>query len=341
MRLFVSIGVVIYALFCVSCVHEPMYNELEDEEGFRVPNGFPDIDYPADNVYSRERALLGKKLFYEPMLSRDSSVSCQTCHQQDLAFTDGERFSMGIENRKGVRNAPTLANVAYHPYFTREGGVPTLEMQALVPIQEKHEFDFNILRIAERLRENDEYNQLSQQAYGREMDYYVITRALANFQRTLISGNSAFDLFERSNDSSVLTPDARAGMRLFFGEKTKCSSCHGGFNFTNYSFQNNGLKEVYEDEGRFRLTNLESDKATFKVPSLRNVELTAPYMHNGSMESLEQVVEHYSKGGKMHPNQSSLVKPLNLSGHEKRQLVAFLKSLTDYRFLNDPQFKPE
>lgn len=341
MRPLVIITALVSSAWLFSCVHEPVHPEVNTIEGFQIPEGFPPIQYPADNEYSPDRAALGKKLFYEPLMSRDSSVSCQSCHSQELAFTDGEKRSFGIENRQGTRNAPSLANVAYHPYFTREGGVPTLEMQVLVPIQEKHEFDFNILRIAERLREDPLYNELSQKAYGRDMDYYVITRALANFERTLISGNSAYDQYKHQGNSGAMSEKAIAGMKLFNSEKTNCSSCHGGFDFTNYSFQNNGLAEKYEDEGRFRLTRDEQDRAKFKVPSLRNVEVTAPYMHNGSLESLEEVVEHYNQGGKGHPNQSDFIKPLGLSEEEKANLVSFLKALTDREFLNDQRFGQE
>ncbi|MGB0982663.1 MAG: cytochrome-c peroxidase, partial [Saprospiraceae bacterium] len=225
-----------------------------------------------------------------------------------------------------------------HPYYTRAGGVPTLEMQILVPIQEHNEFDFNILLIVERLKNNPIYVQMASESYGREPNAFVITRALANFERSLISGYSRYDQFENYNKNTLSKSEQR-GMDLFFSDKTNCSSCHSDFNFTNYAFENNGLYEEYTDEGRFRLTQNETDKALFKVPTLRNIELTSPYMHDGSFQSLEEVVEHYNSGGKNHPHKNALIQPLNLSNKEKKELVAFLKSLTDESFIKNPLFQ--
>lgn len=298
-----------------------------------VPEGFPDPVFPEGNELTEARWLLGKKLFFDPVLSRDSSISCASCHLPAFAFSDTTAFSPGVGGAPGVRNSPSLANVAYHPYLLREGGVPTLEMQILVPIQEHNEFDFNILLIAERMQRDSLYRAMSQAAYSREPDHYVITRAIACFERTLLSGDSAFDRDD-------LSPAAERGRQLFFGEKTQCSQCHGGFNFTHYAFENNGLYEEYADPGRFRLTGKEEDRALFKVPSLRNVALTAPYMHDGSLRSLEEVVAHYNGGGAAHPNKSPLIKPLGLSEQERDDLVAFLQSLTDEAFVNNPLFRP-
>jgi len=256
-----------------------------------------------------------------------------------LAFSDNQVFSEGVQMRLGTRNSPTLANVAYHPYFTREGGVPTLEMQILVPIQEHNEFDFNILLIAERLQQNTEYVAMAQTAYNREPDAFVITRSLACFERSLLSGNSRYDQFLQYDKVNALTDLEKTGMELFFSRRTNCSECHSGFNFTNYAFENNGLYQEYEDEGRFRLTGEEQDKALFKVPSLRNVGLTAPYMHDGSLQTLEEVISHYQTGGKNHPHRSDSLKPLDLTETEQTAIVAFLHSLTDESFVQNPLFK--
>lgn len=309
-------------------------------DGISVPEGFPPFPYPADNQYSLKRWELGKRLFYDPILSSDSSLSCASCHKADIAFSDDVAFSMGVKGRAGNRNSPTLTNVAYLPYFTREGGVPTLEMQVLVPIQEHNEFDFNIVLIADRLQQSKEYVAMSWEAYNRPPDHFVITRALAMFERSLISGNCAYDRYYFQKNTSALTLDEIKGMELFFSAKTNCSSCHGGFNFSNYAFSNNGLYETYADIGRKRLTNNDTDLALFKVPTLRNIALTAPYMHDGSVKTLEEVVEHYNTGGKNHPHKSKLIMSLQLTPTEKAQLVAFLKSLTDYDFVNNKKFKP-
>jgi cytochrome c peroxidase len=303
-----------------------------------IPKGFPVPEFPEDNLFTSERWQLGKRLFFDPILSRDGSVSCASCHAPELGFSDDRALSLGIEGRVGARNAPTLANVAFHPYYTREGGVPTLEMQVLVPIQEHVEFDFNILQIADRMLSDSSYVQQSRVAYDRSPDPFVITRAIACFERSLLSGASRYDKFI-NGDPDALSVEERQGMVLFFSERLSCASCHSGFNFTNYSFENNGLYDEYPDPGRFRLTNVESDRALFKVPTLRNIEVTAPYMHDGALSSLADVIEHYNTGGADHPHKSKLVKPLNLSQKEKNDLVAFLKSLTDDHFINNPKFK--
>lgn len=301
-----------------------------------VPSYFPEIEYPVDNQYSMDRWKLGKKLFYDPILSIDSSISCASCHKPELAFADNISISKGVENREGNRNSPSLANVAYHPYYTREGGVPTLEMQILVPIQEHAEFDFNIVEISGRLNKIQEYVDLSMKAYEREPDHYVITRSIACFERTLISGRSKYDSYLFYDDISVLSLDEQSGMELFFSDRFNCSSCHGGFDFSDYTFKNNGLYEQYIDEGRYRLTKDESDKFLFKTPSLRNVALTFPYMHDGSLVTLEEVVDHYSKGGAINSYKSKEIKEITMTDVEKRQLIAFLKTLTDNQFIQNP-----
>lgn len=304
-----------------------------------MPADWDAPEFPEDNALTKARWELGKKLFYETDLSRDASISCASCHDPAIAFSDHVAVSLGVENRLGRRNAPTLANVAYHPYFTREGGVPTLEMQVLVPLQEHDEFDFNIVLAAERLQEREEYRAMSREAYESPVDAFVITRALGVFERTMISGNSAWDQYDQG-DENAMDAAAIRGMELFFSKRAQCSSCHAGEQLTDFSFQNNGLYSSYEDEGRFRLTGEESDRAVFKVPTLRNVALTAPYMHDGSIETLEEVIEHYSSGIEDHPNRSSLVQNLELSSEEKVDLLAFLQSLTDWDFVADQKFKP-
>ncbi len=323
-------------LFFFACKKES--NLPPAEPLLAVPAGFPAPVFPEGNELTPERWALGKRLFFDPIMSSDRTVSCVSCHLPEQAFSDLRAFSPGVEGRPGTRNAPTLANIAYHPYFTREGGVPTLEMQILVPVQEHNEFDMNILDIAERLNQDSSYVQASHQAYGREPDAFVITRSIACFERTMLSGRSPYDQF-LNGKKSALTATEKRGMDLFFSEKLACSQCHDGFNFTDYAFENNGLYDDYPDPGRFRLTGKEEDRALFKVPTLRNVGVTAPYMHDGSLPTLEAVVEHYNSGGKNHPHKSLLIKPLDLSAQEKVDLMGFLKALTDDGFLNNPKFR--
>ena len=322
--------------FFYSCQKDHI-NATVENPLLKIPKGFPSVEWPSDNAFTQERWELGKKLFFDPILSKDSSISCASCHLPSLAFSDDQPTSTGAFNRPGTRNAPTLGNVAYQPYYLREGSVPTLEMQVLVPIQEQNEFAHNIVDIAEELKAIKTYVDLSKSAYNREPDAFVITRAIATFERTLISGNSAYDQFLNGNETA-LSESQKRGMDLFFSEKTNCSQCHSGFNLTNYNFENNGLYETYLDIGRERITNNPDDNGRFKIPSLRNIELTGPYMHDGSISTLETVIEHYNSGGKSHHNKSPFIKELNLSPQQKEDMVEFLISLTDYSFCNNPVF---
>lgn len=336
---FESLYVVCLVFLSISCsdveeMHMPPLNALEQ---IAIPSHFPDITFPEQNTYSPERWLLGKKLFYDTRLSIDSTISCASCHKQTLAFADDIRLTPGVFGRSGITNAPTLANVAYHPYYTREGGIPTLEMQILVPISEHNEFGFNIVEIEKRLKDVKEYQLLAMQAYGRTLDPFSITRGLSTFERSLISGSSKYDDFTQGK--STLTVEESLGKSLFFSEKTNCSTCHSGFNFTDYGFKNTGLYEIYEHPGRYRLTQKDSDLAIFKTPSLRNVGFTAPYMHDGSITTLEAAINHYNSGGKVHKSKSNLIRPLGLTEKEKKALRAFLLTLNDYSLLTNPYYK--
>lgn len=328
-----------FLLIITSCAKKE--DVIATEEVFRIliPEGFPDVEYPIDNEFTESRWKLGKKLFFDKSLSRDQSISCASCHLPSMAFSDTVAFSLGVAMAQGTRNSPSLANVAYHPYFTREGGVNTLEMQVLVPIQEHVELDHNLISIAEDLANDESYILLSQAAYERDIDPYVITRAIATFERSLISGNSAFDAYYYQNKEMALNDLQKEGYELFMNSKTSCFQCHSGFNFTTYDFENNGLYTEYNDPGRYRLTNKEEDKARFKIPSLRNIELTAPYMHDGSISTLKEVVQHYNQGGKSHPNKSQYIRALNLTIQEQNSLIAFLESLTDKSFITNQNYQ--
>ena len=308
---------------------------LQDKSiSFKQPHYFPGINFPEGNEPTQLRFELGKKLFYEVKLSKNEDQSCASCHRLPSAFTDGRTVSSFHEN-EFPRNAPTLANLAWSPYFMSEGGVPTLELQALGPIHEKHELALSMEEVINRLKSKENYTELAQAAYGRALDAFVITRALACFERALISGDSKFDrhYFLKSND---YTEAEQKGMDLFFSERTQCSSCHALPFFTDYQFYSLGFEDA--DIGLERRTYLATDRGKFKTPSLRNIELTAPYMHNGSMSSLEEVVSFYNSGGGTHATKDSRMKPLNLSKEEEAHLVAFLKSLTDWNFVQNEKF---
>lgn len=333
-----QIVILLLVILLLSCKKDSS-NSTQSYDDFVLPTGFPPITYPADNEYRKDRWSLGKKLFFDKSLSRNNKISCASCHKLELAFSDDVAFSVGENNLPGKSNSPTLANIAYHPYYTRAGGVPTLEMQVLVPIQEHEEFDFNIVDIAALLRLDSSYNQAARSCYGRNIDPYVIVRAIANYERTITSGNSFYDKNNNDKKKFPFSDLQQEGQELFFSLRTNCSSCHSGINFTNYSFQNNGLYLNYADSGRMRLTRLESDRALFKVPTLRNIALTKPYMHDGSINSLENVIEHYNSGGVAHLNKNIKVKPLGLTDREKQALVAFLNTLTDFDLINNKKFK--
>jgi len=291
---------------------------------------------PLDSTEVRERAAveLGRFLFYDPILSRDSTVSCSSCHQQSLAFTDGRTTSVGIRDRIGIRNAPSLVNVKNRPYLLLDGVNPSLEAQIQTPIQEHAEFDFHILLIVERLKRNPQYVRLSEIAYDHEFDHRTVFNSIASFERTIVGSDSPYDRFLRG-DSNALTESQKRGKKLFF-ETLYCGECHAGNDLTNDALLNNGLYTVYADLGRMRLTEKEADRAVFKVPTIRNIAITAPYMHNGSMTTLDAVLDHYMSGGKDHPAKGSQIIPFRLSDRQRTDLLAFLESLTDSTVLSNP-----
>lgn len=304
-----------------------------------TPQGLPAMRIPAENALTQERVALGRKLFYDPVLSRDSSVSCGSCHRQEFAFALDKPVAVGAEGRSGVRNVPTLGNIGWHPYLMREGGVPTLEQQVAVPVQEAHEFDFSFPGIIARLKSSPEYVELCRKAYGREPDAFCVTRALAAFQRTLVSAGSDWDRYFLLGQPGTMSPEALRGWRIF--QDLGCRSCHSGFDFTDYRFHNIGLYTNYADPGRFRLTGDAGDMGKFKTPSLRNVIHTAPYMHDGSMTTLDEVIDHFSRGGYPHPNRSESMVPFQIGPSERAALKAFLGSLSDPAFLEDPRLSSQ
>ncbi len=338
-----SLGVILSLLILlVSCQPQEENDFLQPEEvSLAIPVGYPQPIVPEENQLTASRVELGRALFYDNMLSLDSTMSCGSCHLLDAGMADHNAVSIGIEGRVGFRNVPTLTNIAYHPYFFTEGGSPSLERQVLGPICNNDEFGFNAAELAIRLKDNTTYQALAEEAYGRPIDLYVLTRALASFERTMISFNSPYDLYERKEDLNALSPEAQRGRELFFSEKTNCGGCHPGPHLTNFSFENVGLEKAYTDKGRYRVSLKEEDIGKFKVPTLRNIALTAPYMHDGRMETLEEVIEHYDLGGVGHPNQHPFIKPLSLSNSEKGELLAFLHSLTDSSFIQNPDFLPK
>lgn len=330
--------------FCLivfaSCKVDPIVPESQQKYTLELPPGFDEMSFPADNELTADRVNLGKQLFFDPRLSSNSTISCGSCHNPALAFADDMPVSPGVEQRLGFRNAPSLANVGYKSRLFADGGVSTLEFQVLAPMDSHEEMDVSVLEVAERLKSDPSINALARKAYGRDVDPFVITRSIAAFERTLISGNSPYDRFI-NGDISALSEPAIAGMNLFFSDQLACSSCHSSFLLSDGNYYNIGLEDDYADNGRERITSNPSDNGKFMTPTLRNIALTAPYMHDGSIPTLEAVIEHFNTGGVNHTNQDNRVHPLNLSSEQKEQLVTFLHSLTDVEFLENTDFRPE
>ncbi|MCS7078287.1 MAG: c-type cytochrome [Bacteroidia bacterium] len=310
---------------------------LQTEYKLNIPPGFPMPKIPADNPLTAEKVALGRKLFYDPQLSNARTISCASCHILEHGFADTARFSRGDKGQIGQRNAMSLTNVAYQTELFWDGANPSLEKQILAVMLNHDEFDIDITEVENRIRGDESYKPLFQAAFNGVINITTITQAIASFERTLISGNSKYDKYLRGQ--AILTPSELNGMRLFFDEKGECFHCHNGFNFTNFKYHNTGLDSVTTDEGRYRTTGIEEDKGKFKTPTLRNIALTAPYMHDGRFKTLEEVVEHYNRGGKNHPYKDGDIFPLNLTAQEKQDIVNFLKTLTDEEFINNPAFK--
>jgi len=326
-----KITYLLISFFLILACSAPNKKSSNRDYQLALPAHFPAPNIPANNPLKQEAIILGKKLFFDPILSRDSSIACNSCHLPELAFSDSVAISLGVGGNLGFRNAPTLMNLAWLEVVHKDGGVRKLDIQAMTPIEDEFEMDISILKVAKRLNQQPTYVALAQKAYQRPLDAFVITRALASYLRTLISANSKYDQYIEG-DSMALSEAAISGKQLFFSSKTNCSSCHTGFNFTNNQFENNGLYKEFNDNGRERITLQPEDNGKFRVPTLRNIELTAPYMHDGSLKNIEAVIAHYNSGGKNHPNQNDLIKPLSLTPTEKQDLIAFLKSLTDTTF---------
>ncbi|MCB0791332.1 MAG: c-type cytochrome [Flavobacteriales bacterium] len=296
----------------------------------------PGMPYPPlrdDNPLTDASVRLGRKLFFEPRLSRNGTIACGSCHFPERAFSDTIPRSLGVDGSPGLRNAPPLFDLAYHTAYFRDGGVPSLELQVLAPIHDPMEMDYNINVAADILDVEEPFHSLSRLAYGRGLDGYVITRAIANYERTLLSGWSRYDRYLQG-DASALSDQEVQGMLVFQGEAAGCTHCHSGPDLSDHSYQNIGQYVDYADPGRERITLAPSDLGKFKVPSLRNVALTAPYMHDGAMGTLDEVVDFFIAGGEAHPNKSPWVHPLDLSEDERADLLAFLRALNDERPLD-------
>jgi cytochrome c peroxidase len=308
----------------------------------QIPVGFPGSiteRAPNDNQLTEARAQLGKRLFYDTRLSRTSDVACATCHEQALAFAAPGVTSMGVEGRTGNRNAPALVNLAWGERFFWDGSTPTLEQQAGKPIENPNEMDLPITEAVARVAQDPSYVALFLAAYEAPPSELTLRNALASFVRALVSADSAYDRHLRGDDTAF-DEAARRGEQVFLGERGGCFHCHPVGTLTNEGLFNNGTYAGGADTGRQLITGRSGDIGKFKVPGLRNVEVTAPYMHNGSVATLEAVIDQYDRGGNGDPTTDPQIMPLSLTAGEKADLLAFLRSLTDPNFLVDPRFRP-
>lgn len=279
---------------------------------------------------------LGQKLFNDKILSKDSSVSCASCHIPSLGFADSMAFSIGIHGISSSRNTPSVLNMKNRPYFFWDGRAKSLEQQSLMPIANKEEMGLPIEEAVKRLNQSKTYNNLFLKIFGAKPNAKNLSLAIAAYEKTLETDESKFDL--SFGDSIQLTESEERGRQLFVGEKAKCFDCHMGPDFTNDDFKNIGLYDgtTQVDKGRFDITQKKEDLGKFKTPSLRNIAITAPYMHNGMFKTLEEVVDFYNNTRNFVRNpiniDSSLAKPLGLSQQEKADLVNFMKTLTDRQY---------
>ena len=289
------------------------------------------LQVPASNPLSCQRVALGQRLFFDQRLSRGGETSCSTCHDPSRAFTDGRRVAIGDGATVGTRNAPTLLGRAYGRFQFWDGRATTLEEQALQPFTNPREFANSHDEIERRLRDDRAYRRDFASAFAATKPTATLAAfALASFVRTLVTGDSPVDRFLLLQDSTALTPAGRRGLELF-SFKAGCVRCHEPPLFSDESFHNTGIAwrdSLYADSGRSAITRRVEDAGAFKTPTLRNVALTAPYMHDGSIRTLEEVVEFYDRGAKENPHLDPLLRALKLTAGEKADLLEFLRALT-------------
>lgn len=367
--LFVTLAVLSAVLYLACAAQEQDLPQLRRASvRATISWGLPPVASPLDNPQTPEKIALGRKLYYDPILSVDNTVACATCHDPARGFTDGRQFAQGVRKQLATRNAPTVLNTAFLGDFFWDGRSSSLEKQAEVPVQNPREMGNTLAHVEKKLNQNAEYRQEFEKAFGPgPIQFINVAKAIASFERTLVSGGSAFDRFHYGADKTALTPAAQRGLQVFTRkDKGNCASCHGIDNqyphfafeensggvgkkkrfvtaaaipdeerfslFTDRKFHNTGVgadaQGNYKDLGRYALTHKEEDRGAFRTPSLRNVALTAPYMHDGSLKTLKDVIDFYVRGGNPNPHQDELIHPLQLTEQEKADLLEFLQSLT-------------
>ncbi|ULQ51282.1 cytochrome-c peroxidase [Flavihumibacter fluvii] len=313
--------------------------DIQHPMPLQVPANFPLPEYDfAANPVSREGFVLGRTLFYDGKLSRDGSISCGNCHLQANAFTHhGHSVSHGIDDKVGTRNAPAVMNLAWQKFFFWDGGVFNLDLVPLAPIENPLEMDEHMPMVLEKIRNDPKYPPMFQSAFGSpEITTAATLKAMSQFMLQCVSTNSRYDQYKR--EGAQLTAEEADGLRIF---TANCSSCHATDLFTDQSFHNNGLiPSLKNDPGRAKVTLQEKDLYLFKTPSLRNVGITAPYMHDGRFRTLEAVLEHYNSGVVNSETLDTLLKRnghmgIPLTGEQQVRIIAFLHTLTDSTFIHN------
>jgi cytochrome c peroxidase len=306
-------------------VFEEAYQEIAP------PLGLPPIPWPKENRYTKEKAELGRLLYFDVRLSSDQTISCASCHKMGCGFGDCKKIAVGIEHEKGTRHSPTIINAAYGTSYFWDGRARSLEEQCKGPLDNPKEMALDpheaLKECVERIGKISGYRFLFKKAFGEEgVTLDKISQAIATFERTILSGNSPYDRYV-AGERSALSKEQMHGMAVF--KQVGCANCHAGFNFTDERFHNIGIgmDAPHPDLGRYAITHEERDWGAFKTPTLREAEHVSPYLHNGSLQTLEEVVDYYDKGGIKNKNLHPLVRSLNLSSEDKKALVSFLKAL--------------
>ncbi len=354
------IYIILLCIICAACEDPPpvddgslldiAYDPIPYE--IDIPPSFPQMVIPEDNPMTQQGIDLGRRLFYDPILSRDSMVSCSTCHLPSGSFTDNLESSIGVNGALGERSSMSLLNVG----FTRnglfwDGNAMTLEDQALLPVTNENEFDNEWPEVVKRLKRSVEYPRLFREAFGisnvSEINEDYAVKAIAQFERILVSsGKSKYDRVEAGLDA--YTDQELLGRDLFFDDNTEvpdaeCNHCHSVPIISADQYFNNGLDAAmgfddFEDLGRGGVTGIFADNGKFKAPSLRNILFSAPYMHDGRFKTLKEVIEHYNSGGKESMNKDPLIRPLNLTNEQIDALVAFISTMSDTDFIEDERY---
>lgn len=336
-----AIGWVLFFFWsCQSAIDE----KPSDEFAFVQPEHFPEPTYTfQNNPVTEEGFKLGRKLFFDPILSRDNSVSCNNCHQQSRAFADSplHKTSIGVDSRFGIRNAPSIANMAFMKEFFWDGGVTHLDFVPINAIESEVEMDESLENVVKKLNAIEEYKKLFKEAFDvDEITSPFMLHALSQFTSMMVSADSKYDRYLLGKEE--LTADELIGLELF---EQKCSSCHAGMLFTDQSYRNNGISSAFGDEGRGKITEEDADNGKFRVPSLRNAAITGPYMHNARFSTLEEVLDHYAENMVDSPTLDPSFKNgeevvgIPMTEEEKARIIDFINTLTDYTFISDEKFR--